>query len=133
MIFANDGNNDFQGIVCKKICLPKKTKMTGYDSADGDYVSHRPPGPTSQELEASAISAMPKNEAKKHICSAAPGLALFVGLVGPSTGGSGRQFISFKDFSRLKNVSLLRDIGHFEQNCSPVKTVENNKTLNLLK
>lgn len=77
---------------------------------------------------------MPKNEAKKHICSAAPGLARFVGLVGPSTGGSPvDSSFSFKDFSRLKNVSLLRDIGHFEQNCSPVKTVENNKTLNLLK
>lgn len=33
MIFANDGNNDFQGIVCKKIYpSPKNERMTGWDN-----------------------------------------------------------------------------------------------------
>ena len=66
MIFANDGNNDFQGIVCKKIYpSPKNERMTGWENPP--WLSHRTPGPTSQELEAKAISDAEERSKKTHL------------------------------------------------------------------
>ena len=66
IIFANDGNMDFQGRVCKKIFpSPKNERMTGWDNPP--WLSHRTPGPTSQELEASAISDAEERSKKTHL------------------------------------------------------------------